>query len=383
MTPSHSAAPSRHAMVSIGAFYFFYFILIGVYIIYLPKMLTRQGFSATEVGIVYAAAPMMRFLLPFLFRRFLSLDARVYRGALFILLTASLLFASTVHTFELYLAVNLLYGAAMGAVLPYVDTIALQVITREHYGRVRLWGSIGFITIALWMGQVLESLNQTFAYLGIASFLTMVSGLYLIRFDPHRDIPVDRDGERAFSLSTYWAFWISAFLLQVSYGGFYNFFTIYETAQGFSQATISYLWSFAVVCEIVMLYFQGPLLRTHLMRVIKLATLSAVLRWLLLWLWPDHLIVAYISQSLHAVSFALYYTATIAYVFQLYSQKKLAQQFYLGITFGLGGSVGAVLAGWIYDRDPRHLFLFSALIALGAFGMLFLHEKRRRRIDAT
>ncbi len=370
-------------MLSIGAFYFFYFVLIGVYIIYLPRMLTRQGFSATEVGIIYAAAPMMRFLLPFFFRRFLSLDDRVYRGALLTLFAASLLFVSTVHTFGLYLAVNLLYGAALGAVLPYVDTIALQVITRERYGRVRLWGSIGFITIALWLGQVLETLNQTFTYLGAASLLTMLTGLYLVRFDPHRDTPVDRDQERAFSLSTYWAFWVSAFLLQVSYGGFYNFFTIYETAQGFSQATISYLWSFGVVCEIVMLYFQGPLLRNHLMGIIKLATLSSVLRWTLLWLWPDHLIVAYISQSLHAVGFALYYTSTITYVFQLYSQKKLAQQFYLGITFGLGGSVGAVLAGWIYDSDPHHLFLFSAIAALGAFGMLYLHEGRRRRIDAA
>ncbi len=370
-------------MLSIGAFYFFYFVLIGVYIIYLPRMLTRQGFSATEVGIIYAAAPMMRFLLPFFFRRFLSLDDRVYRGALLTLFTASLLFVSTVHTFGLYLAVNLLYGAALGAVLPYVDTIALQVITRERYGRVRLWGSIGFITIALWLGQVLETLNQTFTYLGAASLLTMLTGLYLVRFDPHRDTPVDRDQERAFSLSTYWAFWVSAFLLQVSYGGFYNFFTIYETAQGFSQATISYLWSFGVVCEIVMLYFQGPLLRNHLMGIIKLATLSSVLRWTLLWLWPDHLIIAYVSQSLHAVSFALYYTSTITYVFQLYSQKKLAQQFYLGITFGLGGSVGAVLAGWIYDSDPHRLFLFSAITALGAFGMLYLHEGRRRRIDAA
>ena len=383
MSSSPIAAPSRRAMLAIGAFYFFYFVLIGVYIIYLPRMLTRQGFSATEVGILYAAAPMMRFLLPFVFRRFVSLDARVYRGMLFLLLIASLLFAPAVQTFGTYLTVNLLYGAAMGAVLPYVDTIALQVITREHYGKVRLWGSLGFIVIALWLGQVLESLDQTFAYLGAASLLTVLSGLMLIRWDPHRDTPVDREAERAFSLRTYWAFWVSAFLLQVSYGGFYNFFTIYETAEGFSQATVSYLWSFGVVCEIAMLYFQGPLLRVRLLGIIKLATLSAVLRWMLLWLWPDHLIAAYISQSLHAVSFALYYTATIAYVYRLYTQKKLAQQFYLGITFGLGGSVGAVLAGRIYDSAPQHLFLFSALVALGAYGMLYRHEERRRRIDAA
>ena len=375
-------SPPRQAKLALGAFYFFYFVLIGVYIIYLPQMLTRKGFSATEVGIVYAAAPLMRFLLPFLFRRFWNLDDRVYRAALVLMLIASLLFAPTVASFGFYLGVNLLYGAAMGAVLPYVDTIALQVMTKEHYGKVRLWGSIGFIGIALWLGHVLEGIGETFAYLGAASLLTLLAGMYLIRFDPHRDLPVDRENERSFSLQKYWAFWASAFLLQVSYGGFYNFFTIYEAAHGFAQATISYLWSFGVVCEIGMLYFQGPLLRNRLLRVIQFATLTTVLRWALLGLWPDVLGISYLSQALHAISFALYYTATIAYVFQLYTQKKLAQQFYLGMTFGLGGSVGAVIAGWVYDVDPQALFFFEALVALAAFGMMLIHERRRRRGDA-
>ena len=375
------ATVSRTAMVMMGAFYFFYFVLVGVYIIYLPRMLTEEGYTGTQVGIIYAAAPLMRFILPFVFRRFLSLDARVYRSALFIMLGAALLFAVTVHTFLLYLAVNLLYGAAMGAVLPYVDTIALQTITKEHYGKVRLWGSIGFIVIALWLGQVLESLPQTLGYLLVASLMTVLAGLLIVRFDPHRDRPVDRESERAFSLMRYWAFWVSAFLLQVSFGGFYNFFTIYETTHGFSQATISYLWSFGVLIEVAMLYFQGPLLRRNLLGVIQFATLTAVLRWGLLWLWPDVLAVSYASQALHAFSFALYYTATIAYVFQLYTQKKLAQQFYLGMTFGLGGSVGAAVSGWIYDWHPQSLFLFSALASLGAYGMIRVHIHRRRNFN--
>jgi PPP family 3-phenylpropionic acid transporter len=361
----------------LGAFYFFYFALLGVYIIFLPNMLTRYGFSATQVGIIYAAAPMMRFVLPFVFRRFVSLDGRVYRAALGLMLAAALLFDVSVHVFGLYLCVNLLYGAAMGAVLPYVDTIALQVITKEHYGKVRLWGSVGFIAVALWMGQVLGSMTQTFGYLVATSLLTTAAGLSLVRFDPHRNTPVDRESERAFSLARHWAFWTSAFLLQVSFGGFYNFFTIYEAAHGMSQATISYLWSFGVLIEIVMLYYQGPLLQRDLPGLIQFATLTAVVRWSMLWLWPESLIVSYASQTLHAFSFALYYTATIAYVYQLYTQKKLAQQFYLGITFGLGGSVGAALSGRIYDWHSEWMFLFSAVVALGAWGMMYVHRRRR------
>jgi len=96
---------------------------------------------------------------------------------------------------------------------------------------------------------------------------------------------------------------------------------------------------------------------------------------MMLYLFPDSLLLTFASQSLHAVSFALYHTAAITYVFSLYTQKKLAQQFFLGIAFGLGGAVGAVLSGQIYGE---HLFLAEAFITLGAFGMLLLHQKRRR-----
>ncbi len=367
------------ALFAFGAFYFFYFVMIGVYIIYLPQMLKSHGFSATQVGAVYAAAPMMRFILPFVFRRYVTLDERIYKAALTLLPISAVISALSVDSFWLYFGTSLLLGSAMGAVLPYVDTVSLQVVAKERYGKVRLWGSAGFIIIALWMGQMLGSLRETFVYLVAAAFFTMAAGIYLIRFDPHRYIKVDMQQERAFSLGKYWAFWLSAFLLQISFGGFYNFFTIYESSYGFSQSIISYLWSFGVAIEIAMLFFQGPLLKRDLLFIIKLTTFSAIIRWMLLYLYGDSLAAAFISQSLHALSFALYYTATISYVYQLYTQKKLAQQFYLGITFGLGGSLGALLAGWIYDRCSSQLFGIEAFFAMMSFIMMIVHEHRRKK----
>jgi PPP family 3-phenylpropionic acid transporter len=98
---------------------------------------------------------------------------------------------------------------------------------------------------------------------------------------------------------------------------------------------------------------------------------------MILYLFPDSVILTFASQSLHAVSFALYHTAAITYVFSLYTQKKLAQQFFLGIAFGLGGSVGAVLSGQIYGK---YLFLVESGITLTAFAVLYLHQQRKRSI---
>ena len=365
----------------IGAFYFFYFALVGVYIIFLPKLLEGSGFSATEVGIIYASGPFMRFLLPFVFRHFIHLTHRIYRISLLVGVGSTLLFFVTVDHFWAYLAANLVFGASAGAILPFVEAIALQMISKEHYGKVRLWGSIGFAAVALFLGRFLGTPQEGILSLSILAMATLLFGYFIVCFD-QESVPTQsiKETNRDFSLVKYWAFWLSAFLLQVSFGGFYNFFTIYETAQGISLQTTGYLWSFGVFCEIVLFYYQGPLLKKNFLSLLKFAISTAVLRWSLLYFFPDSLLMAYASQSLHAFSFALYYTAVISYVYNLYTQKKLAQQFLLGLTFGLGGSVGAVIAGGIYDYDSTLLFGFEAMMALLSLGVLHIHQRRKMHI---
>jgi len=361
----------------LGAYYFFYFALVGIYVIFMPKVLLDLGYSTLEVGILYAAAPFMRFLLPFVFRHSISLTPKVYQLSLLFTFIGTLLFIATVNDFWVYLAANLLFGAAMGISLPYVETIALASLSRHRYGKVRLWGSLGFVGIALWLGKVLESPYEALYYLSAMAFLTLLFGAMLTKYDTISHSTAQDDA--SFSLSKYWAFWVSIFLMQVGFGGFYNFFTIYETAHGISLEMISWMWSFGVVCEIFMLYFQGPLLQRNLLNILQFATLVTALRWMILYLFPDSVTLTFASQSLHAISFALYHTAAITYVFSLYSQKKLAQQFFLGIAFGLGGSVGAVLSGQIYGE---YLFLVESIITFMAFVVLLIHQRRKESILA-
>ena len=360
----------------LGAYYFFYFALVGVYVIFMPKVLLELGYSAVDVGIIYAAAPFMRFLLPFVFRHYLALTPKVYLLSLLFTFIGTVLFINSVESFWVYLISNLLFGAAMGISLPYIETIALASLSKTHYGKVRLWGSLGFMGIALWLGKVLESPHQALYYLSAMAFLTLVFGALLTKYDNTSHTSAQDDA--SFSLTKYWAFWTSIFLMQVGFGGFYNFFTIYETSHGVSLEMTSWMWSFGVICEIAMLYFQGPLLQRNLLNILQFATLVTAFRWMMLYLFPDSITLTFASQSLHAISFALYHTAAITYVFSLYTQKKLAQQFFLGIAFGLGGSVGALLSGQIYGEK---IFLIEAIITFAAFMVLWVHQKRKKTIS--
>jgi PPP family 3-phenylpropionic acid transporter len=53
----------------------------------------------------------------------------------------------------------------------------------------------------------------------------------------------------------------------------------------------------------------------------------------------------------------------------------LAQQFFSGISYGLGGLSGAILSGLVYEYFPSYLFLSSSFIAFLAFVMVSLYKR--------
>ena len=345
----------------LSAFYFFYFASVGVYIIFLPKVLHDIGYTPSDIGIVLALSPLMRFLTPFLFLKHIKLSQIVFKNTLLLSIISSLFFYFTIDNFYLFAINNALLGVSLSIILPYIEVIAIKEL-KNSYGKSRLYGSIGFIFTSLFLAKLLNNPYTALHFYFITVLLTAIYSYSLLKYDnePHQNI----ENKENFSLLKYWPFWLSLFLMQVSFGGFYNFFTIYETSYGISLETTSYLWAFGVICEVLMFYYQAPLLKRNLLFIIKISTLVTIFRWLLLYLYPESLGVSFFTQSLHAFSFGLYHSAVILYLYTLYSNKKLSQQFMLGIAYGLGGFTGSLIAGWIYEYFTQYIFLVSAFIAL-------------------
>ena len=361
----------------LSIFYFFYFSVIGVYVIFMPKVLSTLGYSAQEIGVIFAAAPLVRFILPILFLRGLELNRRVFYFALVVMVTSATGFYFSVEYFYALLCANLFLGVGLSLVLPYVELIALEEIGKEHYGRVRLFGSIGFVLVALVLVKVLSDSQVALNFLLVLTYLSALSALFTMRGTEKKKSQEEKILNDINPLKDF-KLWGALVLMQMSFGAFYNFFTIYTTDNGIDMQTTIYLWSFGVLVEIVMLYIQGGFLKKNLLFILQLTILITVFRWLLLFVFVENIYVLYFSQSLHAFSFALFHSAAIAYLFQLYKHRALAQQFFSGITYGLGGFTGALLAGFIYERFASYIFLSSAFIAMVSFLFIYLWAKERR-----
>lgn len=267
---------------------------------------------------------------------------------------------------------NMLLGASLGLILPYIETYAMEHLQKERYGKSRLFGSLGFMLIAIVLARHLDDYTNGLHYLICAIVLTALFAFWLT----HNNVnfTTSTAENEPFNLLHVSYFWLALFLMQVSFGAFYNFFTIYETAHGISLETTSYLWAFGVVCEIVLFYFQAPILkRFTLLNLVRFSIFSTAIRWFLLFAFPSSLFISYLSQSFHAFSFALHHTAALSLLYTLYAHKKLAAQFYYGISFGLGGFVGALIAGYFYGE---YLYLYASVVALLAYiSLLFFKGK--------
>lgn len=361
----------------LAVFYFFYFAVIGVYIIFIPKMLSLIGYSASEIGIIFAASPLVRFIVPFAFTKGLSLNTKTFNSALIILIFSSISFYFSLHDFYRLLFSNIGLAIGLSLTLPYIEVISLDIIGKERYGKVRLFGSIGFVLVALVLVKVLSSVDVALNFLLSLVFVTAVVAFMIAkntdRHEKKREAP-----QNDIDLLKDWKLWTGLTLMQVSFGAFYNFFTIYETDYGVSMDMTIYLWGFGVFAEIFMLFFQGRLLRGNLLLLLQITTFASAIRWFLIFMFPQNLTVLFFAQTLHALSFALFHTSAISYLFHLYRHKSLAQQFFSGITYGLGGFSGALLAGYIYELYPKYLFLSSTFIALGAFFFIYMWDQNSK-----
>ncbi len=358
--------PSKPA----SAFYAAYFAVLGVMLPFLGPFLQARGVAAVGIGLITAAVSLSKlFYAPLVAAR---VDRKGWApGTLVAHLGVSFVAAAAVAFIRspwLLGAAFLVTGAGYGAVLPLVEAAVIERLKQYAYGRLRLWGSVGFISLAVLAAWVVGAWGvKTFPWLfaGCIAFLLVTA----IPFERHGG-PPHPPRERGVIPVPVWGLLVLLTLHQVLHGPYYAFFSIHLQEHGYSAGWISGLWSLGVLAELVAFLAGGVLERRWgLRRLLGASLLLAPLRWALLALDPT-LPVLIASQLGHAATFALAHLAGIQLVQRAApaSASRRAQAFYSGMTFGLGVVVGTALAGPAYSvLGGRGSFALVALIGVSLF----------------
>jgi PPP family 3-phenylpropionic acid transporter len=149
----------------------------------------------------------------------------------------------------------------------------------------------------------------------------------------------------------------------------YTFYSLWLKAYGYSKIEIGVFWAIGVFAEIIFFLNQNRIFSiiTNLTFVWFLCFLVAVGRFLLIYISEGAVALLVFAQLLHAVTFGLHHTCSILLIGELFpsSAKAIGQSSYTAAAYGIGGSLGGVFSGLVWERfNADSIFLLAVFAAL-------------------
>jgi MFS transporter, PPP family, 3-phenylpropionic acid transporter len=339
-----------------------YFAHLGIFSPYLSLWLKDIGLSIAVISVLASMQAATRIFAPYGWGWLSDTTGqrvKILRYSAIVSLAASACLWWR-HDSAVWIAVVLVIMLVhTSAMMPMNEAAIAQLVNQggsfdaRRYGRVRLWGSLGFLVAVMAAGAGFETL-------GIAYFplLCMLSMLVLMLST--WGLPNIREATVAFhervaiwpilrQSAVRWLF-IAMFLHVLAHMGIYIYLSLYLDELGYSKTTIGLLWAVSVVAEIGWFYTQGRWLpRLSLSAWLVLAAAVTALRMGITAAGASVLVLALLAQTLHAITFAAHHTACVALLSHHFPGhlRGRGQALYTVIGYGLTGVLGGVVGGRI------------------------------------
>jgi len=349
---------TRIPHVSLSGFYLLYFAVLGAFVPYWSLYLEAQGVSPAWIGLVLAIPGLTKILVPFIWgqitHRHLQLFAVIRAASLFSLM----IFAVLLWPWDMAALVSVMFAYTLfqGIIMPLFDTLTLEHLDGDshRYARIRVWGSIGFIVAVMATGELLHT------WLPVSGLpyliLLLLGSVWVVSLTvpahaashPHQSDQSLLHVVRRREVAT---FLLACLLLQFGHGPYYAFFSIYLDAHGYSRRDIGSLWSLGVLAEILLfLLIPAILARFSLRAVFVTSLVLGGLRWCLLGWAIDVPFMILLIQCLHAASFGSAHVAAVHLVQHHFrgTHHATGQALYGSVSFGLGGMLGSLAAGYFW-----------------------------------
>ncbi len=250
--------------------------------------------------------------------------------------------------------VMMLFTFFWNAVLPQVEVTTLNHLGDDdhRYGKVRLWGSVGFIVSSLLLGHALDTYPPS---LVLPVVLACLLGIFIFTLfipDARKPVHAEQGGIIRYILKypELMSFLLVCFLLQASHAPYYTFYTLYLSDFGYSKTMIGVLWALGVFFEVMLFLTMHRFLKPVRFRYLLIfSCVITSLRWLIIGMFPDSLALLVLAQVLHAVSFGLFHGVAVAMIHRYFTghHQHRGMALYGSVSFGAGGAVGSLVSGYM------------------------------------
>lgn len=377
-SPSSISVPVKPPYVRLSTFYFVYFLALGVFVPYWSLYLQHVAqFSPAQIGELMAVFMASKVVAPFAW----GWLADHYGQRLRLIRLASglalLCFAGMYwqQTYVWVLVVMAGFGFFWNASLPQFEALTLAHLGAEvrRYSAIRLWGSIGFIVMVLWLPTWLNGQFAPLLNVLLLCFAAIWLSTWLVRDKPQTfAAPARGELRQVLKHSGIGMLLLACALQQASHGVYYTFFSIYLEDHGYSLGFVRWMWALGVIAEVILFVFMHRLIqRFGASRLFILALFLTGVRWILLGKYVDVLPMLLLAQVLHAATYGLFHAAAIHLVHHVFSGRLQGrgQALYSGVSYGLGGAVGSLLSGysWQWFGAEQTFFIATVVVNVGLF----------------
>jgi PPP family 3-phenylpropionic acid transporter len=376
----------------VRALYAAYFAFVGLFSPYLSLWFDSRGLSIGEIAVLLSLPQVLRIVAP-PFWGWLADRGRHRVALLRISAVAALVvllgFPLATRPVE-YALVMLALCFLTAAQMPIGEAIALDLARGDagRYGRMRLWGSVGFIATVLAGGPLLETFGlAALPWLLAAAMAVLVGVTFTV---PEPAAPPARAGavpiaERLRKPAVL-AFLASAFLMIFAHAALYSFFSLFLERQGWGTTAIGAIWGIGVVAEILLFMLQRRLFeRASAMRLLAASFVVCGVRFAMIGVSEGALWLLVCAQMMHAVTFGLHHSASMAVLHRWFepAQQARAQAAFIVVAYGLGGSLGGLAAGWLWTEVSPAAAFHGAAVAGFAGAVAVAIAARLERRDAA
>lgn len=399
-----------------AGYYFFIFAALGALYPFLPLLLRSRDLTATQVGLVMVVFSLAKIFSPPLWGRLADQWASASQGThsgrvrLLILLpwlsTIGLLLLMRAESLSDFMVAVAAYAIFAAAIAPISDSV-VQPLAGAHYGRVRLWGSVGFALLVLGVGaaggeQRPEVMLSVTVGLCLAAGLTAAGRWWsssgwrsnraaaggpeeqpneAVDHCPDAEIGPAQGSPPSLGPSAGLAGWRqglnrSCLALFVGCAIYYSahaindvYLTIHLAAMGFNRIEIGIAIAIGVAAEIAVMWSLARIYpRIGLRSLLLFSAAVAALRWLVLASSHTQSVVL-LGQVLHGVTYGLWYPTVVRWVDDHCSRHcpaaRSSLQSLAAVSIGVGMFCGNLGGGVLVDSVGSHVaYAVAACLAL-------------------
>jgi PPP family 3-phenylpropionic acid transporter len=363
-----------------GSFFFLYFAYVGLVSPYASLFFLDRGFSVIEIAVLMSMLQITRIVGPFSWgwlSDYLSDRIGIIR---FCACLAAVIFLSIffLHSYIAFFIWMFVLHTILSSLMPLGESATVHALFKDNsfdkrYGRLRLWGSIGFIAMVLFAGELFQRRGiELYPIVGsvILTFLALVT---FRLHEPKMERRKMVKGELLivlFNPDVRW-FLLSGFFMIFAHAALYVFYSLYLADLGYDKFQIGLFWALGVAAEVIFFYFQSKVLsRLDAEVVLQIAFGIGVFRFILMAFFPLTWVLI-LAQLMHAGTFGAHHSAATKLLQRWFTGPLQArgQALMATVSYGLGGTLGGLFAGWLWDAtEPRNVFVMAAL-ACGLGGM--------------